>query len=67
MEMSQGNYLCSYLKQTKISFFFFYKIGEQEGRAHPVWGIGTSGRGKERKKGCKRVNMVQILCKYVCK
>jgi hypothetical protein len=31
MEMSQGNSLCSYFKQTKISFFFFYKIGEQEG------------------------------------
>jgi hypothetical protein len=36
MELSQGNSLCSYLylKQAKISlvFFFFYKIGEQEGR-----------------------------------
>jgi hypothetical protein len=25
MEMSQRNYLCSYYKQTKLSFFFFYK------------------------------------------
>jgi hypothetical protein len=36
MELSQGNSLCSYLylKQAKISLvsFFFYKIGEQEGR-----------------------------------
>jgi hypothetical protein len=36
MEISQGNYLCSYLKQTKI-LLFFYKIGEQEGRKAPVW------------------------------
>jgi hypothetical protein len=31
MEMSQGNSLCSYIKQTIMSFFFFYKIREQEG------------------------------------
>jgi hypothetical protein len=33
-EMSQGNSLCSYLKQAKMSFFsvFFYKIREQNGR-----------------------------------
>jgi hypothetical protein len=37
MEMSQGNSLCSYLKQ-KCYFFFFYKIREQEGRIGPVWG-----------------------------
>jgi hypothetical protein len=30
-EMSQGNSLCSCLKQTKMTFFFFYKMGEQEG------------------------------------
>jgi uncharacterized membrane protein len=44
MEMSQGNSLCSYcyLKQAKISFilfsFFFYKIGEQEGRTSAAGG-----------------------------
>jgi hypothetical protein len=27
----------SYLKQTKISFFFFNKIREQEIRTDPVW------------------------------
>jgi hypothetical protein len=34
MEILQGNSLCSYLylKQTKVSFFFFYKNGEKEGR-----------------------------------
>jgi hypothetical protein len=42
--MSQRNSLGSYLKQTKISYFFFYKIREQEGRTGPVWEVGTSGR-----------------------
>jgi hypothetical protein len=64
MEMSQGNSLCSYLKQTKMSFFFFCKIGEQEGRTGPVCGVGTSGSGEEVGKGCGKVNMVQILCTY---
>jgi hypothetical protein len=67
MEMSQGNSLCNYLKQTKMSFFFFYKIGEQEGRTGPAWGVGTSGRREEVGKGCGRVNMVQILCTHGCK
>jgi hypothetical protein len=40
IEMSQGNSLCSYLKQTKLSFFSFYKIGEQESRTYSVWGGG---------------------------
>jgi hypothetical protein len=32
MKMSQGNFLFSYLKQRKMSFFssFFYKIREQK-------------------------------------
>jgi hypothetical protein len=33
MEMSQGNSLCSYLKQTKK----FYTIRKQEGRIGPAW------------------------------
>jgi hypothetical protein len=38
MEVPQGNSLCSYLKQAKMSFFFpfFCKIGEQEGRMGPA-------------------------------
>jgi hypothetical protein len=34
IEVPQGNSLCSYLKQAKMSFLFspFCKIGEQEGR-----------------------------------
>jgi hypothetical protein len=46
MEMSHRNPLYSYLKQTKMSFFLFYKIREQEGRTGPVWGVGTSRRGQ---------------------
>jgi hypothetical protein len=40
-------------------FFFFYKISEQEGRTCPGWGVGTSGKGRDMRKGCKRVNMVK--------
>jgi hypothetical protein len=36
MEMSQWNTLYSYLKQTKMSYF--YKNGEQEGKTDTVWG-----------------------------
>jgi hypothetical protein len=65
MEMSQGNSLCSYLsKKNKNVLFYFYKIGEQVlfgGR------VGTSGRGEEVGKECRRVNIVQILCTHVCK
>jgi hypothetical protein len=42
MEVSQGNSLCSYLKQAKISvLFFFYKIVEQKGRTGPALGRGV--------------------------
>jgi hypothetical protein len=47
MEMSQGNPLYRYLKQTKMSFFFFfYKTREQEGRTGPVWGLVPVGVGR---------------------
>jgi hypothetical protein len=51
MKMSQGNTLCSYLKQTKVSFFFpFTKL--ENSRAEQVLpgvgvGVGSSGRGEE--------------------
>jgi hypothetical protein len=67
MIMSQGNSLCSYLKQ-RCLFLFFYKIEEQEGGTGPAWGgVGTSGRGEEVGKRCRRVNMVKTLCTHVCK
>jgi hypothetical protein len=43
MEMSKGNSLDSYVKQTKMLFFFFYKIREQEDRINPVWGLVPVG------------------------
>jgi hypothetical protein len=46
MEMSQGNSLYSYLKHTKMSFFFFYKIREMKGKTCPVWGVVPVGGGK---------------------
>jgi hypothetical protein len=41
-----------------------FKNGEQEGKTGPVWGVGTSGRGKDIKKGYRRVILVEILCTY---
>jgi hypothetical protein len=49
IETTQGNSLCSYLylKLSKTSYFFFYllcfffyKVGEQEGRTSPAQGRG---------------------------
>jgi hypothetical protein len=55
MEMSQRNSLCSCLKQTKcVTFFFFYKIGEQEGRIGPPGGLFPVEEGEEVGKGCGR-------------
>jgi hypothetical protein len=51
MEMPQGNSLCSYLKQTKMSFFFFYKIGKQVGKTGTAW----NGRGEKVGKECGMV------------
>jgi hypothetical protein len=45
----------------------FSKNGEQEGKTGPIWGAGTSGKGEDIRKGCRRMNMVEILCIYVCK
>jgi hypothetical protein len=39
----------SYLKQKKLNFFF--KSREKEGKTGPVWGVGTSGRGRIWEKG----------------
>jgi hypothetical protein len=71
MEMSQGNSLRSYLKQTKMSFFFSFTKSENRCRTGPAvagregW-IGARGRGKVIGKVYKMVNMVQILCTHIC-
>jgi hypothetical protein len=51
--MSQENTLNRYVKQTEMSFFFFYKIGQQEGRTGPVRRgvVGPSGGGRNWGKG----------------
>jgi hypothetical protein len=49
--MSQENFLWSYLYQTKMSFYFFHKIRDQEGRTGPVWGVVTSGSGENVENG----------------
>jgi hypothetical protein len=44
----------------------FYKSGEQKGKTDPVCGVvGSSGRGEDIRKGCRRVNMVEIICTHV--
>jgi hypothetical protein len=50
--MSQGNSLCSSLKQAKMSLFsfsfFLYRIRDQEDGTGLVWEeVGTGGRGEE--------------------
>jgi hypothetical protein len=61
IETTQGISLCSYLylklaKTPCFSFaflyFFFYKIGEQEGRTGSArWGVDTGGSGEVAGKG----------------
>jgi hypothetical protein len=43
------------------------KNGEQEGKTDAVWGRrgDTSVRGEDVRKGCRRVNMVEILRTHV--
>jgi hypothetical protein len=45
MEMSQGNSLYSYLKQTKMSFFF-YKTKNRKTKPVLSGGGGDGGRGR---------------------
>jgi hypothetical protein len=36
-------------------------------KTSPVWEVGTSGREENIRKGCKRVNMIEMLYTYVYK
>jgi hypothetical protein len=69
MEMSQGNFLCSCLKLTKLSIFFSLLQSQRTGGKNRscMGEVGTSGRGDEVGKGYGRVNMVQVLCIHVYK
>jgi hypothetical protein len=60
MEMSQQNSWYSYIKQTK-TFFFFYKIGKQEGCTGHVWGWKMGGVGERVWEG----EYIAIMCTYV--
>jgi hypothetical protein len=66
MEMSEGNSLCSYLKQAKMSFCFLIQNQRTGGRNRSCWELVPAGAGECRER-CRRVNMVQILCTHVCK
>jgi hypothetical protein len=57
MEMSQRNSLYSYIKQIKLSFFFLTKTENK--RAEQVL---SGGWYQWKGGGCRRVNIVQILC-----
>jgi hypothetical protein len=56
----------AWLSETNKIFFFFSKT-EEEGKTGPVWaGVGgTSGSGEGLRKGCRSVNMVEIVCTQV--
>jgi hypothetical protein len=59
MEIPQGNsqYHYLYCKQEKLSFFSLSFSKKENRRAEQVLpGVGTSGRGEEVGKGCKRLN-----------
>jgi hypothetical protein len=39
--------------------------GGQEYKSGPVWELIPMGAGKDIRKGCRRVNMVEIICTHV--
>jgi hypothetical protein len=47
-------------------FFFFYKKRKLEGKIGPVWKAGINGLGEDIRKGCSKMNMVEILFKHTC-
>jgi hypothetical protein len=67
MEMPQRYSLGSYLKQIKMSSFFFYKIKEQEGRTSPTWEDWYQWEGGGDGERAWVMTAVQILCTHVCK
>jgi hypothetical protein len=60
METSQGNSLYSYLKQTETPLFQKWRR-----KAKQVLSVGWyQWEGKYRRKVCRRVNIVEILCTH---
>jgi hypothetical protein len=51
MDISQGNFLCSYLKQTKMSLFSFIKSENRRVEQVLPGEVGTSGKREEVRKG----------------
>jgi hypothetical protein len=43
--------------------FFFSKNRELEGKTGPVWGFGTSERRTDKRKECRRMNLLQVYMK----
>jgi hypothetical protein len=39
----------------------------EEGKIGPLWGLDTGGRGEDISKGGQRVNIMEILCTFICK
>jgi hypothetical protein len=49
------------------SVIFIFKNRDQEDKTGPVWGVGTSAKREDRRKGHRRLNMVEILYTHVQK
>jgi hypothetical protein len=56
------NFPYSYLKQTKMPFL---KNREQEGKISFCLGLGTSEREEDIRKGCRRMNVVEVIYTHV--
>jgi hypothetical protein len=67
MEMSQGNSLYSYLKQTNMSFFFLLQNCRTVGQNGSCLGGWYQWEGEEAGKVCKVANMVETLGTHGCK
>jgi hypothetical protein len=67
MEMSHET-PCTAISNKQKCFVLFCFQKQRIGRQNrSCLGAGTSGRRKDIRKGCRRVNMVEILCTHVCK
>jgi hypothetical protein len=69
MEVPQGNALCNYLKQPKLSYFFFFifsymKLENRKVKQVLPGGIGTSERGRWWG-NCEGVRISYKYCAYI--